>query len=86
MGPNKPHPCTIHNFANHIRTRREILLEDRLSLPPHICEHSLPEVPPAELITWSLRILKEGLIEMLAGNVHRIAREADDLIIVLRIL
>jgi len=31
-----------------------------------------------------MRILKEGLIEMLAGNARFIAHEADDLVTVLR--
>ena len=36
----------LHIFAGDIRIWREMTLEQWLPLPPHICEHSLPVVPP----------------------------------------
>ena len=83
----KLHPLrslrTAHNLTHHVRTRRKIKLENRLSGSPHIRKYCLPEMPMQKLIDWSMRILKELLIEMFAGDALAIRSETHDLVIIL---
>ena len=83
----KLHPLSslgaISNISHHIRARREIVLEDRLSSPSHVGKDGLPEVPPEEFGCRPSWIVQEILIQEPTGDLSRMRLKADDLVIIL---
>ena len=73
------------NFTHHVRTGREITLENRLASSPHVGEHRLPKIPTQKRIDWSTRTSNKSLIKVLAGNALSISLKADNLVIVLKL-
>ena len=83
----KPHSLRSLRAAryliHHVRTRRKIELENKLSDSAYACQHCLPGMPAEKLIGWSMRILKKPLIEVIASNALAVRPETRDLVIIL---
>ena len=59
----------VHDLGHDVRTRREIMLQIRLSKALHIHQYRLAKMPTKKLISRSKWIVEKGLVKMTTSEV-----------------